>query len=282
MTLPHGPPASSPADSSASHAPIPKRAPSTPVEIWACDGVVLLAGMDPDGATSRNGVGFSKSDGEFGHSLADQLAKWRVLSEKQFAAAIRLARKYRGQLPPEPEAQFAAQMQPAPAPTTVEETGSTTAVDASPSVWPAGENAPHSPPPIVSALLANAPAHASELAEARATLANIDARHAQIAGGLTSPGDPAHDARCVRRAEHERLAWTCQVCPLHPVHGPMRVAANNLCVGTVESVRQRAVVARLEGDVDGAAWREAWCAPPTPDDVAEDEAFRASLGLAPV
>ena len=54
----------------------------------------VVAGLDPDRASSRNGVGFSGSDGQWGHELAQAAS----LSPKQAAHAARLAWKYKGQL----------------------------------------------------------------------------------------------------------------------------------------------------------------------------------------
>lgn len=53
-----------------------------------------LAAMDPDHAVELNGVGFSAFDGAIGHSLARAAS----LSAAQAALALRLCRKYRGQL----------------------------------------------------------------------------------------------------------------------------------------------------------------------------------------
>lgn len=117
------------------------------------------------------------------------------------------------------------------------------------------------------------------LALARATLDAYDARHTAIALGKIPATDPAHGARCVRAAEHERLEFECRCCPLHPDHGAMRSAANALCRGTIHYWRQRALVARLEGDADRAAVIDAWLAPPGDADRIADEALRARLGL---
>lgn len=58
-------------------------------------GLKFLAAYDPDGASTINGVGFSKIDVAVGHSLADTEA----LSARQAALGALLVRKYRRQLP---------------------------------------------------------------------------------------------------------------------------------------------------------------------------------------
>lgn len=60
----------------------------------AHQGMKLLAGCDADHAMEINGVGFSKFDGQIGHSLAMAAS----LTPKQGALAVRLCRKYRKQL----------------------------------------------------------------------------------------------------------------------------------------------------------------------------------------
>lgn len=61
------------------------------------EALQIVAGYDPDKARARNGVGFSKFDGELGH----RLAKAPHYSPRQALVALRLARKYRRQLPPD-------------------------------------------------------------------------------------------------------------------------------------------------------------------------------------
>ncbi len=58
------------------------------------EAIRIIAAMDADHARELNGVGFSRLDGVFGHSLADSLA----LSQRQARAALKLALKYRRQL----------------------------------------------------------------------------------------------------------------------------------------------------------------------------------------
>ncbi len=60
-------------------------------------GLKMLAGMDADGATLLNAVGFSKIDVRIGHSLAER----KALSLKQAALGQKLVNKYRRQLPTE-------------------------------------------------------------------------------------------------------------------------------------------------------------------------------------
>jgi hypothetical protein len=80
------------------------RAAETEVEVWAAAGLVLLAGMDADRARVQNGAGFGKFDGELGHSIADRIVTTGMLSVRQWEVCVRMARKYRRQLPPEPNA----------------------------------------------------------------------------------------------------------------------------------------------------------------------------------
>ena len=82
--------------------PKPRRAAQTPDEHWAATGLVALAAMDPDHAGVVNHMGFSKLDNAFGHSLATALATRGALTEKQWAAAVRLCIRYRRQIAPRP------------------------------------------------------------------------------------------------------------------------------------------------------------------------------------
>lgn len=68
------------------------------VERWAARALVTLAALDPDRASVINGVGFSKIDGAFGKSLAEQFLARGVLTDAQWASAVRIARKYRRQV----------------------------------------------------------------------------------------------------------------------------------------------------------------------------------------
>lgn len=73
---------------------------SDDVLIRAHEAVRYLAALDLDRAHEANGRGFSKSDTRLGHSLS----KWPteiVIRHWAFALiAVKLARKYRRQLPP--------------------------------------------------------------------------------------------------------------------------------------------------------------------------------------
>lgn len=72
------------------------------VERWAAAGLIALARMDTDHASVINGMGFSKMDGKFGHSLADQVGRSGRLSPRQWEAAVKLANRYRRQIGPKP------------------------------------------------------------------------------------------------------------------------------------------------------------------------------------
>lgn len=63
--------------------------------------VVWLAAQDEDHATIANGRGFSKSDSVSGRNLAHIPTTQVVLSSILAPMAVRLARKYRRQLPNE-------------------------------------------------------------------------------------------------------------------------------------------------------------------------------------
>jgi len=77
-------------------APAVRRPARNATEEWARDGLAQLADDDPDQARDRNDMGFSKFDGAIGHSLAAQAQVG--LTEKQWALAIKLCRKYRRQV----------------------------------------------------------------------------------------------------------------------------------------------------------------------------------------
>jgi hypothetical protein len=59
--------------------------------------IMNLAGMC-NGASSWDGAGFSKTDVQFGHSLAAQAAQGRAWSMKQASAALKMITKYARQL----------------------------------------------------------------------------------------------------------------------------------------------------------------------------------------
>lgn len=75
--------------------PAVRRQAISGLEKWSENTLHIVAGLDPDHATQRNGVGFSQMDGEFGHSLVTQMGTG--LTDKQWAAAVKLAHKYRRQ-----------------------------------------------------------------------------------------------------------------------------------------------------------------------------------------
>ncbi len=79
-----------------------RRAPQGAVEEWAAAGLATLSGLDPDRATSRNDVGFSKSDSYLGHWLTVEIA--RGLTPNQWQLAITLCRPYHRQIGPCPKA----------------------------------------------------------------------------------------------------------------------------------------------------------------------------------
>lgn len=79
-----------------------RRQAADDVERWAAKGLLTVAGMDPDRASVNNGVGFSKHDGDFGHAMAERIAANQDMTEKQWAAVVKLATKYRRQIGPMP------------------------------------------------------------------------------------------------------------------------------------------------------------------------------------
>lgn len=81
------------------------RSPANAREEWAGRGLIQLAELDPDRAGVLNGVGFSKHDGEIGHSLAAWFNRTGMMSDAQWRVAIKLARRYRRQIGSEPEAE---------------------------------------------------------------------------------------------------------------------------------------------------------------------------------
>lgn len=74
------------------------RAPKDQIECHAARALVILADLDPDHAGERNDVGFSGTDTEIGHSLAEAVVQYGRLTEKQWAVALRLAKKYHRQV----------------------------------------------------------------------------------------------------------------------------------------------------------------------------------------
>jgi len=74
----------------------------------AHEALQIVAGYDPDRAAVRNGIGFSGTDGEIGHSLAAQ-DRW---SAKQTILGHKLAIKYQRQLPASLVARLKNEAQP--------------------------------------------------------------------------------------------------------------------------------------------------------------------------
>ncbi len=66
------------------------------------DALRILASMDTDMASVKNGVGFNQVDTSFGHRLAELTS----LSEKQYEIAKKIIRKYRRQIPQDLYAQI--------------------------------------------------------------------------------------------------------------------------------------------------------------------------------
>jgi hypothetical protein len=78
------------------------RPAATAIEAWAAQGLLVVAGMDPDRASVQNGVGFNKHDGDFGHAMAEKIAANQNLTDKMWAAVVKIARKYHRQIGPMP------------------------------------------------------------------------------------------------------------------------------------------------------------------------------------
>lgn len=69
------------------------RKPANEREIWAANALVALAGLDPDKAAEKNGVGFNKGDGSIGHYLASQV-QGEGLTNGEWQIAIMTCSKY--------------------------------------------------------------------------------------------------------------------------------------------------------------------------------------------
>jgi hypothetical protein len=83
--------------------PNPRRGARCVLEGWAANTLLEVAALDPDRARVLNHQGFSAHDGELGHSLARQIQRVSGLTERQWAAVVKLARRYRRQAStPEP------------------------------------------------------------------------------------------------------------------------------------------------------------------------------------
>lgn len=78
------------------------RAPVTPLEEWAASGLRHLSANDGDRAREDNKVGFSASDTHAGNELA-QLLDQVGLTDRQWAVAGTMLRKYKRQIGPPPE-----------------------------------------------------------------------------------------------------------------------------------------------------------------------------------
>ncbi len=74
----------------------PRRGPKSSQEDWAAQALIILAGLDPDGASEKNDVGFNGTDSGFGRSLAQQVSQG--LSDKQWELAIEICKKYHRQV----------------------------------------------------------------------------------------------------------------------------------------------------------------------------------------
>lgn len=74
------------------------RGPETPAECHAARALIILAGLDPDHAREKNDAGFNATDGEFGHSLADNLLQYGRLSDRQWEYAVKIVAKYHRQV----------------------------------------------------------------------------------------------------------------------------------------------------------------------------------------
>lgn len=83
-------------------APGGARGPATELEKWASAGVQYIAANDIDLAYEVNGVGFNKFDSQFGHKMAEFCRAGKA-TEGQWAAIVKLANRYRRQLPKMPE-----------------------------------------------------------------------------------------------------------------------------------------------------------------------------------
>jgi hypothetical protein len=78
-----------------------RRGPKTAIEEWAADSLRKLAEHDPDHALGANRIGFNRVDSEVGHQLSDKLEIG--LTEKEWLIAIKIAKRYPGQVGVSPE-----------------------------------------------------------------------------------------------------------------------------------------------------------------------------------
>jgi len=79
------------------------RLPRTQHERWAWDGLLTLAGLDPDRAGTRNDAGFNGTDTGFGHALAECIKDRAGLTDAQFKSARSMCVKYHRQIGKCPE-----------------------------------------------------------------------------------------------------------------------------------------------------------------------------------
>lgn len=73
------------------------RGPATAQERWAAEAVAALDGMNPDMATVENGEGFNKPDSGVGQFYAFSVQQGG-LTDQQWIDAVKLCRKYHGQI----------------------------------------------------------------------------------------------------------------------------------------------------------------------------------------
>ena len=88
-----------------------RRPARTASEKWATGALLHLAALDTDHAMVLNDVGFNRVDNSLGHSLAQQLAAGRGLTDRQWKAAVRIATRYPRQVG-RPETETASGVEP--------------------------------------------------------------------------------------------------------------------------------------------------------------------------
>lgn len=67
---------------------------STGEEHWAAEAVCTLSDLDSDRARERNGAGFNKLDAPYGHKLAGLIRAGEGLTDGEWGAAVRMAKRY--------------------------------------------------------------------------------------------------------------------------------------------------------------------------------------------
>jgi len=85
----------------------PERAARNADELWAVEALETLTAQDGDYAQQENDVGFNKADTALGHALAPA-ARAGMLNEGEWRVALKLLRKYHGQIGQAPSAQEGA------------------------------------------------------------------------------------------------------------------------------------------------------------------------------